>query len=363
MKAAIIGAMTGNGHVSVMNTLKKEFDNRHISIDCYPDFYESLQLSNKILSDFYNFLIANSIPLCNKYCEFTSITRYDVSENFYEGVKEKIKDFLLKNKYDVLISVAHTINPVIIRIINELEFEEQIKFVIVVTDPFEPIAVGYAVPGAYRYYCSTEIVKNYLIKRRVDESKIRVYGYPINLKFQANGKEKTKKKNILLNAGSQGITYYYDFLRKIANEITDMNIVMICGKNQALYHQANRFVNKNELGNRITIYSFVNNLEELLNGATITITKPGANTFFEAISCKIPIIIDATEGFIYQEKGVQKYMEKYKVGEILYDKDNLVKLIQEIMNDSKYNRYIDAINDIPNLNGTIDIVDDILKLA
>lgn len=362
MKIAIVGAMTGNGHISVMNTLKSEFNNRQIIVDCYPDFYENLQLSNKILSDFYNFLMANSISLCNKYCEFTSITRYDVSEKFYEGVKESIKNFLLKNRYEVLISVAHTINPVIIRIINELKLEKRVKFVIVITDPFEPIAVGYAIPGAYRYYCSTDIVKNILIKKGIDGSKIKVFGYPINSKFQASDKNIGDKKTLLLNAGSQGITYYYEFLKKITNEITNIKVVMICGKNDVLYHQANKFVNKNRLDDRVTIYGFVENLEELLNNATITITKPGANSFFEAINCKTPIIIDATEGFIYQEKGVKSFLEKYKVGEIVHDKDNLISVIRKVIKNNMYNSYIQVMETMPYTNGTIEIVDDILKL-
>ena len=108
MKIGIIGAMTGNGHISVLKALEKEFKDRDIEVDCYPDFYEKLMLSNKILSDFYNFLLSNSIDLCNKYCEFTNATRSDLSEDFYQGVKDNIIDFLLKNNYDILIVAAGT---------------------------------------------------------------------------------------------------------------------------------------------------------------------------------------------------------------------------------------------------------------
>ena len=66
MKIGIIGGLTGNGHVSVLNTLRDEFELQNVQVECYPDFYEKILLSNKILSDYYNFLLSNSIALCNK---------------------------------------------------------------------------------------------------------------------------------------------------------------------------------------------------------------------------------------------------------------------------------------------------------
>ena len=88
MSIAILAAKTGNGHISVMNSLENEFKMQgYNDVICFPDFYEKMQVSNRILSDFYNFLVRNSPKLCNQYCEFSALTRSDSTEDFYNGVK------------------------------------------------------------------------------------------------------------------------------------------------------------------------------------------------------------------------------------------------------------------------------------
>ena len=361
MKIGIIGAMTGNGHISVLKALEKEFKDRDIEVDCYPDFYEKLMLSNKILSDFYNFLLSNSIDLCNKYCEFTNATRSDLSEDFYQGVKDNIIDFLLKNNYDILISVTHTINPAIIRIINELNLEKKLKFEIVITDPFVPVAVGYAVPGAYKYYCATDMVKELLLKHGVDYSKIKVFGYPINQKFHVKKKLNKEEKTILLNCGSQGNIYYYEMLKKICKKLPEININIVCVKNIILYKQICKNLKKNNLEKRVKVFSFVKNMEKLLNDSNIVITKPGANSLFEAINCKTPIIIDAVNGLIYQEKGVKEFLDEYNIGKILYNMEELIETLLYSLCPNNYEMYIKNMEKIPWSNGTVEIVNDILN--
>ena len=78
MSIGILAAQTGRGHVSVMKTLYKEFINCGVyDVKCFPSFYEDMMISNKILSDFYNFLMINSTSLCRKYGEFTYLTKSD----------------------------------------------------------------------------------------------------------------------------------------------------------------------------------------------------------------------------------------------------------------------------------------------
>lgn len=362
MKIGIIGGLTGNGHVSVLNTLRDEFELQNVQVECYPDFYEKILLSNKILSDYYNFLLSNSIALCNKYCEFTNIVKYDVSEDFYNGVREKIIKFIQENKFEILVSVIHTVNPAIIRIIKELNMNSLLKFVIVITDPFIPIAVGYAVPGADRYYCATPEVKQYLIQNKVAESKIKVLGYPINRKFHVKNDVKKTDRTILINCGSQGNISYFEFLKMIVEKVPEYKILMVCGKNKVLYKQSYRYIAKNKLTNKVNIYGFVDQLDEILNKASIVLTKPGANSVFEAINCRVPLLIDATEGFIYQEKGIQTFLKKHRIGEILDNKDEISEVLNKMLHEDNYIKYIQEMKKIKCANGGSEIVKDVLNL-
>ncbi len=91
MTIAIVSANTGNGHRAVMNALVEEFKSQGYSnIIIHDSFYEKCLISNKILSDFYNFLMAASIPLAEKYTEFAAITRPDMSDEIFNASYEKL---------------------------------------------------------------------------------------------------------------------------------------------------------------------------------------------------------------------------------------------------------------------------------
>lgn len=363
MSIAILAAQTGYGHNSVMNTLKDCFNDNKVVVDCYPSFYEDLLLSNKILSDFYNYLLSNSIELCNKYCEFTSITRYDLSNDFYKGVKEKIVKFLISHNYKTIISVTHTINPVMIRIIKELKIN--LKYYIVITDPFEPIAVGYSVIGADKYYCATEFVKSILVKSKIEESKIMITGYPINKKFLSKPYENciTANAKLLINCGGQGTYHFYYILKHIMennNLANKISIRIICGDNTVLFNQCTKYIETNAYQN-ICVYGFVNNMEELLGDSDMVLTKAGANSFFEALYCNVPVLIDATNGLIYQEKGVKTFLEKYDVGIIVYNYNDIIQFIELALSTQMLNEYRRKIQNYHFQNGTSEIINDVLN--
>lgn len=359
MSIAIISAQTGNGHFSVMETLAKEFKQQGASmVDCYPTFYEDMMVSNKILSNFYNFLMVNSIALCNQYCEFTYLTRYDLSEDFYNGVRNFVIQFLQKKQYDVIISVTHTINHVMMRIIRELGLST--KYVIVVTDPFDPIAVGFDVPGADQYYCANEIIRDVLLRKKIDADKINIAGYPINDAYFFNDKKVSQNKTptILINSGAQGIQMYYKFLDILCTK-TNYKIIFICGRNNVLYQRSKRYIQKHNLEDRVELLSFVSNTQEYLAKADIEITKAGANTFFEALAMQLPMII-YTEEILFQEKGVQQFVSKYRIGELLESIEKCPEIIEKVLNN--YDDYKNNITALHITNGAERIVKSIMEL-
>lgn len=374
MKIAIISAQTGNGHNSVMYTLKNMFcKHGYKDIDVYPDFYEQLMISNRILSNYYNFLMTNSTELCNKFCEFSYMTRSDLSEEFYLGVKDKIYEFLRKDKHDIIISVSHTINYAMIRAIKELKLTNKIKYYIVITDPYEPISVGFAIVGADRYYCTSNSVKMILNNEKILDSDIKIIGYPISSNYNLLHKNNSKilqklkfNKNypiILINSGSNGTYHYISFLKSLSKYKNTLQIIFICGNNPVLYKQANRYISKNKLQNRVKIFGFVENLYDYLSVSNLVLSKAGANSFFEALSMEVPIIVDATHGFLFQEKGVEKFIRNNNNGIILYDENNLISVVEYMLETDNYSGFVSNIKKINYKNGSKDIINDIINIS
>lgn len=371
MKIAIISAETGNGHVMVMNSLKQCFLKLGYKVDTFPRFYEDLMLSNKIMSDFYNFLTINSVELCCQLSELSYITRPDLTDDFYMGTKDKITEFITNSDYDIIISTVHSVNHVFLKILKELGVRENICYYIVVTDPYNPISIGFDTPGADYYFVPTDIAAKCLLKKNIPCDRIDIIGYPINDRFTDFKSDPLifnkyglccDNRIILINSGSQGGYTYFNMLKEIVSEGFDYQIIFVCGKNQMLFNQATRFIKKKNLTDKIKIFGFVDSMQELLYIADFVITKAGANTLFECLYMKIPMIVDGTQGFLFQEQGVKEFFEKYDVGTIALDMKNLLNSIQLFMDDKILQKKKDAISNLGIEDGKSKIVAKILKL-
>ncbi|URZ18157.1 Processive diacylglycerol beta-glucosyltransferase [Clostridium felsineum DSM 794] len=368
----ILAAQTGHGHMSVMNAINEAFlDKKYKDCICIPDFYESILPSNKILSDFYNFLLSSSTALCDKYVEFNSITRPEKNEYIYKLTKHKYTKLFRIKGIDAIISTATSINYNMIRAMKEERILNKIPFYVVVTDPYNPIAPGFDAIGATRYFCPNSIVRKILVKSGVPEKNVIISGYPISKRFFCDNLFKNEeiytdlninkdKKVIVLNCGSQGNISNLDFLIKYLNSNLHENFIMLCGVNKVLYKLAKIELKRAQRDN-VTILPFYDHVEKLLAVADIYITKAGANSFYEALVTKVPMIIDAVNGFIYQERGVVDFLENAKVGRILRNKENLISLIKTMLSDKESMRIKEEYKQILIKDGANNIVEKVLE--
>lgn len=371
MKIGIISARTGQGHISVANALKREFLRKGIHAVCFESFYEDLMFSNKIISDYYNFLMTTSTELCCKFSELSYLTRPDISEDFYKGVRESIIAFLKRHSFDKIISTSHTINYAMIKVLKELNLYENTGYYIVITDPFYPVSVGFDAPGATKYYCSGDTVVSFLTKRRIDEDKILKTAYPVHEKFLSKYSEKEmkeiykqyglsdKKKTLLMNSGSQGAYHYVKFLKIVLENTKDLQVVFISGKNECLYSMAYQAAEKHK--RRARVVGYVGQMEDLLRISDFVLTKPGANTLFECIYMHKPLLIDGVNGFLFQEKGIAEFVETQRVGVVIDSYDSLLSGVHKLLQEEKFLEYKKYLMKINIQNGAKEIVEDILK--
>ena len=343
MSIIILSACTGRGHNSVMNTLFESFcENGYSDCICFPDYYESILPSNRLLSDFYNFLLTNSSTLCEKYVQFNTLTRPDTNDDIYNLTKKHYFDLFNTPGLEAIISTATSINFNLIRALKEKRVYGKVPFYIVVTDPYDPIAPGFNVIGATRYFCANKLVQDILVQSGIEYEKIMVTGYPVSKRFLrvlspvqrdlviSKMKFDVSRKVILLNCGSQGSMSSLNLLRGFLESGINANLIMLCGKNKSLYRLA-RIEVKKFSSNNVRIMPFYNSIEELLAIADVYVTKAGANSFYEALSSRVPILIDATDGYLYQERGVIKVMDELNTGMLMESANDFAHLLSVIL--------------------------------
>lgn len=373
MSIVIVSAKTGRGHISVMNTLAECFaDKGYKDCKCIPDFYESILPSNRILSDFYNFLLTSSTALCEKYVQFTTLTRPDRNEELYQMTKSHYAELFTTKGLQAIVSTAISVNHSMIQALKEEGLYGQIPFYIVVTDPYDPIAPGFDIPGATRYFCANETVKNILAGSGIDADKIMITGYPVSKRFcsslSTERKEAVfqklglnpKKKVVLLNSGSQGGISSLNLLRRYLESDIDVNMIMLCGTNKSLYRLA-KIEGMKTPKSDLLLLPFYEWMEELLAISDVYITKAGANSFYEAVFSQVPLLIDATEGYLYQERGVTAMLDEIKIGRSVEDISDFTTLLQESLREGVNLQYKARYKSMDIKNGANPVVETILS--
>ncbi|KWX81159.1 hypothetical protein AMQ84_00775 [Paenibacillus riograndensis] len=360
MKVAILAANTGQGHISVMNSICSYLENNNIYVECFGDFYEQLMPSNKVLSDFYNLLQITSLETCRVYTQMSLLENKDKFDELYSYWYEPLNHFFRKYSCDVIVSTTPLINKYIIRYLKEVKSSR--KFYIVVTDPFIPMYPGFAVQGADCYFCPNIETRALLETEGILPEKIIVSGYPLHKKFDAVRNDMLEfnkqyylhsgKPTILINCGAQGSMDYLSIVKRIHVDFREKaNAIVLCGNNSSLYA-----ICKNKYPDFI-ILKYVDNVQDLLKISDLCITKAGANTFYECLYTDTPILVNGVKGFLYQEEGVIQFMEEYRVGKIFLDLEELNLKLNEMIEMETLNIMRGNIENLNIVNGSIKIAE------
>lgn len=204
----------------------------------------------------------------------------------------KLRDKLINEKPDVVISTHFLPSCVTANLISRGLLET--KLFTVMTD-FLPHYV-WINPGTNFYSVAVPIAKQRLISRGVSEEKIKIFGIPINPLFLQEEEKGVLRKKFgfaqdkfiaLLVSGGFGVGPVEEMLHILDKSVLDMETVVVCGKNPALY----RKLKKRNFRKKMHLFAFVNNMHQLMKASDVIITKSGGLSVSEAVACNLPILV------------------------------------------------------------------------
>lgn len=150
-------------------------------------------------------------------------------------------------------------------------------------------------------------------ENRADPPRISVCPPILDIKF-AQGLDRTSRDRIrdeqgfskdkpliLLAGGGEGLPAGERYLKALVSSGLDIQIAMVCGKNETQFAAAQAIAENAGNGVRVRIYGFVSIMYELMNTADIVVTKAGPATVFEVLSLKKPLVL--TRYLYGQEQG------------------------------------------------------------
>jgi len=304
MKILIVYAYAGVGHKKAAEALR----------DALSEF-KQVELTTLDVLDYTNACFKFSYPrvylfLINRLPTLWGLLYYFLDlavvdrvlaplRRFFHGLHAKrFARFVLEENPDVVIC-THFIPA---EIVSGLKRKDIFKgrLVTVITD-FLPHTFWLARNSDY-FIAAIERTKKDLVRRDIEEERIKALGIPCEPKFGiSKDRHGLLKKlgledgffNLLIMGGGFGTGPVEEIVRSIYSagpRIKEkMQVIVICGKNKKLFESLNKI--KRDLGARLCIFAYMNNIDEFMEVSDCIITKSGGLTVSEALSKKLPMII------------------------------------------------------------------------
>ena len=265
MKAIILSASTGGGHMSAAKAIKEYLNSHGASADVIDALEYISPLLNKTVTEIYEYLALKQPAIWKmmyKSSNNKAVNRLVLGTN--KLISKKLMPLIEEYKPDVII----TTHPFTTEMISKLKSDNK------VTVPLVCVMTDYAPHRAWispcvdAYIVSNEDMITPMIEMDVKADKIHPFGIPVDDAFFAK-RDPQKAMNeigfsseiptILIMAGSCGFANVGKIYSKLQSIETDFQIIIITGKNKKLFQKMQEMVENKEPRKRAKILLKISN--------------------------------------------------------------------------------------------------------
>lgn len=362
----------GEGHNQVANTLAGDLfkaDDKHKIqiIDAFKYIHPKL---HKILLEAYVKSIQYFPELYGYFYKKTSLS----NDSFYCDIEELFNRAFIIRKFNKLINSfnPHVIictHPIPAEALSILKRKGKINIPIINTITDYSLHSAWLNEEIDYYVLPSDFLKNEIRFWNIPEEKCKYFGIPIRNSFL----EKSDRQEIcdelglnntftaLIMGGGLGLGNIAPSLDCLANYGTDIQTIVLTGKNKVLYRELKSKYNSINTLNNVKIYDYLSYIHKIMTISDVIITKPGGLTITEAIIKELPMII--TSILPGQEEKNAEFLLENKIGMIATNPNDLLSSITTLRNNPKeYNVLKKNMIRFKKPKATQDIVNLILKL-
>lgn len=161
-------------------------------------------------------------------------------------------------------------------------------------------------PQVDLYCVAASQLKDSLLTQGIPEDRILVSGIPVRQAFQGRHWQGNKaEKNILIMGGGLGLGSMKHTLTELDTLSSVHQFTVVTGHNADLFDEINTL--KDSLHHHVELLGYTNQVPELMEQASLLVTKPGALTCTEAATVQVPLLLsNALPG---QEEENAVYLE------------------------------------------------------
>jgi processive 1,2-diacylglycerol beta-glucosyltransferase len=356
---------TGHGHKSITESLCEFFsEDANVKVHVVDGF----SLGGKPLLSLgksYGPITRTSKDLWKFIWEVSALKPALVNEIIEMAIRDNLLNLLGETNPDLILSVHPNFNGSVLNILEKYKID--IPFITLIAD-LVSIYPLWADPRVNYIISPTQEAKDKCIEFGVLESKIKVLGFPVRLRFSNNDDANNQNSyydpntplRCLIMSGGEGVGNMSKIAKILLNNF-NCTVKIVAGRNTTLRKKLEQSLVR-KYGDKVEIYGFTKDIQNLMLSSDIAFTRGSPNVMMEAISCNIPLVI--TGALPGQEEGNPEFAEKYNLGIVCNEVKDIKGVISDLLENSakKLSQMKNSQKNYVNSNVAKDIVDFILSI-
>lgn len=348
---------TGHGHKSITESL---MENIKGDSDVQIRVIDGFSLGGPFLLN-----IGKSYGPITRYAENVwklvwnlSALKPSVVDNFIEIlIRNNFLKLLDEFKPDLILSVHPNFNGSVLNILEKQHIK--IPFIILIADLVNIYPLWAEKRADYIISPTTE-ARNACLNYGIPADNIKMLGFPVRSRFF----RKTPRKKVtyqqgaplkfLIMSGGEGSGNMKTIAENLLENF-DCIVKIVAGRNVKLKAKLEHSL-KGKYGDRVEIFGFTKNIQDLMLSSDIAFTRGSPNVMFEAIAANVPIII--TGALPGQEEENPAFAEKRNLGVVCKNTKDIIHTIHHLLENDceKLNEMIDCQRKFINSHAAEDIL-------
>ena len=356
---------TGHGHKSITEAIYEKIGTKH---DINIHVVDGFSLGGQVLLNIgksYGPITRKAENLWKVIWNLSAVKPSIVNDMIEILIKKNFLKLVDEFKPDLILSVHPNFNGPVLNILEKHGLN--ISFVIFIADLVNiyPLWVDHR---ADYIISPTMEAREKCLEYGIPSEKIKVLGFPVRSRFyrkQQNKKEafhypEDAPLKCLIMSGGEGVGNMKEIAENLLDHF-DCRIKIVAGRNAKLKAALEKSL-KGKYGDKVEIYGFTKNIQDLMLSSDIAFTRGSPNVMFEAVATNLPIII--TGALPGQEESNPSFAEKNNLGVVCRHPEDIVKTINSLLenNSEKLNNIINSQRKFINAHAAEDILQFILNV-
>lgn len=220
-----------------------------------------------------------------------------------------------------------------------------------------------------KYFVATKDCYDVMARQGQSKELLEIASFPIDEKFRKNFNSQTEERKklglkdkftILVMLGGEGVVDIRDLLDKMITSGLDIQLVIVCGKDQNLKQDLDKIKKENPKFDLVA-EGFVKNMQDYLYCCDVAAGKSGLNFTFESMFMKKPLIVLRA---MANEKPAARLVVKNNIGWWPKTNDEIISIIKDAAETKGYlDGYVNRIKGLDYDFDTSKIAKSIIKLV